>query len=129
MDDCLVEVRIEVGAERVDRGHPALAQEVQHLLVDQLDALAQRVGVRGRRLQGALEVVHDRENLGQDVRLRVVGKVAPFAVDPLAVVVELGRRAEQAVLQRVLFAPQFLERVGLRLRRLRVLIVECLFVS
>ena len=84
-----------------------------HLLVDQLDALAEWLCVRGRRLNRALEVVHDRQKLGQDVRLHVVGQLAAFALDSLAVVVEFGGRAEQTVLERVLLAAEFLERIGL----------------
>ena len=40
VNDGLVDVRVEVGAERFDGLHAALAQQVEHLLVDQLDALA-----------------------------------------------------------------------------------------
>ena len=39
VDHGLVEVWIEVCAERLDRSDAAFAQEIEHLLVDQLDAL------------------------------------------------------------------------------------------
>ena len=63
VDHRLVEVRIEVGAERLDGRDAALAQQVEHLLVDQLDALAKRVGLGRGRLQRALEVVDDRQQI------------------------------------------------------------------
>ncbi len=48
-----------------------------------------------------------------DVGAGVLGQLAALAIDPLAVVVELGGGPQQAILQRVLFAPQRVERVGL----------------
>ena len=69
LDDRLVEARIEVGADGLDRLDAALAQQLQHLAMNQLDAFAERVGVAaGRRLQRALEVVDDRQQLGQRAR-------------------------------------------------------------
>ena len=44
--DGLMDVRIEVGAERLDRTHAVLPQQVVQLRVNQLDALAVAVGLR-----------------------------------------------------------------------------------
>src|SRR4026207_1629534 len=112
VDHSLVEVWIEVSSQRLDGCDPAVAQGIEPLLWDYLDAFSQRVRLRRRRLQGALEVVQNRQELRKDVALDVVGEIAAFAVDALAIVVEFGGRAEKAVLQRVLLAAQFLERVG-----------------
>ena len=38
--DRLVKVRIEIGAERFDRAHAALAQDLEQLPMDELDAAA-----------------------------------------------------------------------------------------
>ena len=109
-------VRIELGADGLDRLDAALAQQVQHLLVDQLDALAVRVGIAaGRRLQRALEVVDDRQQLVERSATARIRLVAPLAFDALAIVVEFGGGAQQPVLQRVLLAAQL---VASRRRRL-----------
>ncbi len=66
---------------------------------------AERVGVAaGRRLQRALEVVDDRQQLEQHVGGGVLRQLAALALDPLAVVVEVRGRAEELLLQRVAFA-------------------------
>ena len=75
--------------------------------MDQLDALAVALGVGAdRRLERALEVVDDRQQILDGVSRGGVGLVAALAIDALAIVVELGRRPQQAILQRVLLAPQ-----------------------
>ena len=58
-DDRLVIVGVEVGAERLDRAHAALAQDLAELPVDQLDAAAVRLAAVAARvgLQRALEIV------------------------------------------------------------------------
>ena len=90
-----MEVRIEVGAERFDGGDSALTQEVDASACGSTPRLCEASRSLGRgRLQRALEVVHNRKDLGQDVRLHVVGEIAAFAFDPLAIVVELGSRPE-----------------------------------
>ena len=94
----LVHVRIEVGAERVDRPHALLAQQVVQLGVNQLDALAVRgaavAGVDGQR---AVEIVDDEQQLQQQIDDRLVGLLAALALDALAVVVELGGLAQPAI--------------------------------
>ena len=77
-------------------------------------------------LQRALEVVDDRQQLGDHLAGRVFGQIAPLAVHALAVVVELGGRAQQAILQAVPLSTELLERIGLGLvlLLLRILIVE-----
>ena len=64
-----MEVRIEVRAERFDRLHAALAQDLEQLTVDELDAAA--IGVRavsaGLGLQRALEIVDERQQIANDV--------------------------------------------------------------
>ena len=69
------------------------------------------------RLQRALEVVDDRQQVGEDVGAGVLGQLAAFAFDALAVVVELGRGPQQPVLQRILFAAQRLACRPARSRR------------
>jgi hypothetical protein len=84
--------------------------------MNQLDTFSKCIDVAAaRRLQRALEVIDDRQKIAECVRRERLGPFAPIALDPLAVVVELGRRAKQAVLERVFFAAQRLEG---RLRRL-----------
>ena len=67
--------------------------------IDQLDACRDsrrpRAGVDGQR---AIEIVDDGSTILQQVDDRLVGVLAPLALDPLAVVVELGGLAEQPVL-------------------------------
>ena len=60
-----MEVGIEVGAERLDRPHAALAQDVLEPLVNQLDAAAVGLGALGARLglQRPLEIVDERQQL------------------------------------------------------------------
>ena len=89
----LMDVRVEVHAERLDRPDAALAQHVLHLAVNQLHPFAQRI-LLGRGLQRALEVVDDRQQVLHGVRHGEVGHVAPVAIDALPVVVELCRRPE-----------------------------------
>ena len=59
-----------------------------------------------RRLERALEVVDDRQQILDGVSLGGVRLVAALAFDALAVVVELGRRSQQAILERFLLAAQ-----------------------
>ena len=97
-----MDVRVEIGAERLDRRDAALAQQVEQLPVDQLDARAVarerggRIGCR-RRGERALEVVDERQHVLQQLGRGVLGQLAALAIDALAVVVELGRRAQQPV--------------------------------
>ncbi len=116
-----MEVRIEVGAERLDRSDTALAQRFHQLLVDQLDAAPDRLGRFGPRvgLEGALHVVDEREELFQQIRRRSLRQLNALALGALAVVVELGRLAQEPVVVLVPLLFQFRGIRGLRLIRLR----------
>jgi hypothetical protein len=75
-----------------------LREQVVELAVNQLDALAVRglalAAVHGQR---AVEVVHDEQQLLQQVDDRLVGLLAALALDALAVVVELGALAQPPI--------------------------------
>ena len=64
-DTAMMEVRIEIRAERLDRLDAALAQRFEQLLVDQLDAAPDRLGrlAAGVGLERALHVVDERQQL------------------------------------------------------------------
>ena len=70
--DGLVIVRIEVGAERLDRPDAALAQDLEQLPMDQLDAAAIGLGAFGAGvgLERALEIVDERQELRRSGRRR-----------------------------------------------------------
>ena len=78
------------------------------LPVNQLDAAAdtRRRLAAGVRLERALEVVHQRQQLLDDARGRRVGQRLPIALDALAVVVELGRLPQQQIVELVALALQ-----------------------
>ena len=105
-------VRIEVRPDRRDRGDPATRQQVVQLLVDDLDAGAVGLGAgAGIGAQRALEVVHDRQQVLEHRRGRALAGLAALALDALAVVVELGRRAQQAIVELVTLLLERGERV------------------
>ena len=111
----LVEARVEVGAHRPDRLHATLAEQLLHLQVDQLDALSIDLGVAAvTRVERALQVVDDGQELLDRVDDRGIGLVAPLAIDALAIVVEFGRSSQEAVLECVFLAAQLRNRVRLR---------------
>ncbi len=67
--------------------------------MNQLDALAiGSAALAGVDRQRAIEVVHDQQQLLEDVDDRLIGLLAPLALDALAVVVELRALAEPAIL-------------------------------
>ena len=77
------------------------------LAVDQLDALAvRRAAVAGVHRQRAIEIVDDEQQISQQVDDRLVGLLAALALDALAVVVELGGLAQQAIVVVVALALQ-----------------------
>ena len=106
-----MQVRIEVRANGFDRLDPALAQEVCHLTMDQLDAAPVRIRTLGPGLRGerALQVVHQRQQILDDGRNRRFELRLPLTLDALAVVVKLSRRAQQPV---VVFVALPLQLVG-----------------
>ena len=134
-------VRIEVGAERVDRPNPALSENVEDLFVDPLDAtpIGARSLVASLGLKRALEVIHQRQQLSDETCRRRVGEGLTFPLGSLAEVVEFGRFPyEQIVIlvtlllglfersygirRHVLFFSRVFRRLGARLG------VRCLFV-
>ncbi len=107
LGDRLVITGIELRADGVDRLHAALAQQFDHLLMNEFDALPEPLGLGARRrLQGALEVVDDGQQVADRIRGRRFSLLASVAVNTLAVIVELGGCAKQAVLQSVFLALQ-----------------------
>ena len=108
-----MDVRIEVGAQRVDRADAAFLQFRMQFGVNELDAFAVRVRLRpGLHRQRAIEVVDDRQQRVKEIDDRIVGLLAPLAIDALAVVVELGGRAQPLVVEIVALAAHFRDRVG-----------------
>jgi hypothetical protein len=88
----------------------AALERVMQLPTDQLDAVTQYghalsggPSFNGRR-QRAFEIVDDRQELANHVGRDVLGEIAAFAVRALPIVVEFGRRAEEAVAEFVAFA-------------------------
>ncbi len=81
--------------------------------MDELDAFA--IGFRavgaGVGLQRAFEVVDERQQIAHGVGRDRLGHALPIALDALAVVVELGRLAEQPVVE-IVALPLELVRVG-----------------
>ena len=68
LQDGLVDVRVEIGPERLDRPDAVLAEQVVELRVDELDALP----VAGRTLaaldrQRTIEVVDDEQDFAQQI--------------------------------------------------------------
>ena len=134
--DRLVQVRIEVGAGRVDRRHVPPLQELDELLVNQVEALPvagqHRIAAAVGGTLGALEIVQHGQELGDQLGGEVVAELAALAIHPLAVVVELGLQAEQAVQRLVALATQRVEfgdrlalrRVGIGLGRVHVCVVH-----
>ena len=96
--DGLVEVRIEVLADRLDRLHALTAEDVVQLGIDELDALFVR---RVRRFDTAreIEVIDDGEQVEQQIDDGLVGLLAALLLDAPAVVVELRGQPEQAVVE------------------------------
>ena len=66
---------------------------------------------RRRRVEGAIEIVDDRQQIADHVRGRPFDHLLAIAIDALAEVVELGGLAEQAIVEIVAF---FLQRIGRR---------------
>ena len=73
--------------------------------MDQLDALAVRLrAVAGLDGERQIEVVDDEQQILQQIDDRLVGLLAALALDALAVVVELGGLAQQAIVEVVALA-------------------------
>ena len=96
-----------VCAERFDRPDTVLAQQVVQFRVDQLDTLPVGGGfLAGLNLQGEVEIVDDLQQLLEQVDDRLVGLLAPFAVDAFAIVVELCRFAQEPIVEVVALIPE-----------------------
>ena len=114
----LMDMRIEIGAERLDRRDALLPQQFQELTADQLDAGAIRGQRRGRivgvlrirgRAERALEIVEQRQDVEEQIRVGEFAQLAAFLLDAAAVVIELGALAEQQVLELVALGAQLVE--------------------
>ena len=114
----LMEMRVEIGAERLDRRDAPLPQQVMELPADQLDAGAIGCQRRGRiagvlrvrgRAERALEIVEQRQDVAEQVRVGVFAQLAAFLLVAAAVVVEFGALAEQQVLEFVALGAQLLD--------------------
>jgi hypothetical protein len=64
--------------------------------MDQLDSTP-RARLPARRGQRPLEIVDDRQDVADQINRRGLAQLAPLAVRPLAIVVELRRHAQQAI--------------------------------
>ena len=110
MDDRLVVARIEVDTRRLDCLHASLAQQLEHLLMNQFNTFTKALDILARRcLQGAFEIVDDGQQAGQRACRRGVCLIAPIPIDTFAIVIELRRGSQQLILQRVLLPTGRLE--------------------
>lgn len=101
--DSLVVLRIEFGADGLNRCDTTLAKQFDHLLMNQFDTFAEAFDITaGGRLQCAFEIIDDWQQVGQRICRCGVGLIASVAFDSLAIVVEFSRRSQQSILQRVL---------------------------
>ena len=93
-----MQVRIEVGAERLDGSDAALLEQFRELALNQFEAGLERLRFRRRRRrEGAIEIVDDRQQIADHVGRRPFDHVLAIAIDALAEVVELGGLAQQAI--------------------------------
>ena len=93
---------IEILSDDIERFHAALAQHVEQLPVDQLESLpvAIECGVAaGLGAQRAFEVVDYRKQVLDQIGGNRFGQSSPFAIGPLAIVVEFRAGSEQAIVR------------------------------
>ncbi len=111
-----MDVGIECPVLDLDGPNALLEQGALIHPVDQLDALAKTLAVRGRfrRAERPLEIVEDPEELEQELAQGELGVLGPFAFDPFPEIVHLGHRPEVLVPELVPFLPE-LARFGLPL--------------
>ena len=105
----LVQVRVEVGSDRLDGRHAAPRHDVEQLLVNDLDPAAVGVSILRIRGQGALEIVDDRQQVAEQIAGRLLDQLAPVALGALSIVVELGGEPQQAIVVRVALAGDLIE--------------------
>ena len=96
-----------------DRLQAELLQGVGQALIDQLDAFGV-IPVGGFHLQGALEIVQDRQHVAHQVHGGELQEVRAFALGAAAGVLELGAGAQQPVLQFGLLGGQLVALGGQR---------------
>jgi len=110
MDHRLVVERVEVGTHRLDDFHAALAKQFEHLLMNEFNTLAEAFDIlTGRRFQRTFEIIDDWQQAGQCAGRRGICLIASIPIDALAIVVELRRLADEAVVVLVAFALEGLD--------------------
>ena len=99
MGDGFVEVGIEGLAFGVDGRHAGLGEGGFELTLDQTEAFEEGFGGVGLDAVGEaeVEIVERGEQVLEELFVGVDGPILAFAVDALAVVVEVGLQAEEAV--------------------------------
>src|ERR1700719_4853706 len=98
--DCLMKMRIEMLADRLDALDAELGEVVEELLVDQLETLAVifvgRLAVRG---EGMLETVNDGNERFDHPSGIALGIFGALSFDALAVIIEVGLAPQQRLPQ------------------------------
>ena len=96
----LMEMRIELLADRIDALHAKAREVVHELLVNELEALAIIFVFRfAMRRESMLETVDDRDQAFDDPRRGALGILGALLFDALAVIVEVGLAAHQCLTQ------------------------------
>ncbi len=97
----LMNMRIENLPDCVNRFETKFRQRILKLLVNQLDAMTQRLFVAVACFQArqrSLEIIDDREKLQQHVVSAALIELAAFALNPFAVILKLGLSPEQLII-------------------------------
>ena len=107
--DRLVKIRVEHLPLGVDGREPRLQQDTQELVVNELKTVDDRlVRLMGAGVaQAALEVVHDRQELKQKVRVGPRGHLVLIAERPLAEIIVVRLQAQDAVIEFLDFGRRF----------------------
>jgi hypothetical protein len=91
-------VRVEVGAEGVNRTDASLLERFEQPAVDQLHAPPVCIGVlAGIGFQRTLHVIYERKELRDQIRGGRLRDGQALAIDPLAEIVELCRLAQEQI--------------------------------
>ena len=93
-----MQVRIESLPGGIDRLQADLLKRIDQPLVDQLNALGV-IAIGGFHFQGALEIVHHRQQFLNQIHRRELHEVGALALATPARVVEFGAGTQQAVFQ------------------------------
>jgi len=117
----LMDMRVEVGADGLDRGDPASAEQREQLLMDELDTSAIRVQLSRPFIdrERPFQIVDEWQDVANQIGGGDIGLPPAFSLDALPVIVEFGGLAQQQVVVFVTLAPNFLRVLGglWRLRR------------